>query len=278
MPIVILDAGHGGNDIGSYYNNRSEKDDTLRLTLRVGEILKGYNVDVEYTRVNDIYLSQFQRVEFANQTDGDLLVSIHRLSGRNLSNVPGLDFFVKMDDPIGMEAANNIGRQLADSGYHNYGIIVRTDLPLLSGTTVPAVMMGIGYMESEEESELFDRNFESIAQNIAAGILETLSEERPSEVNRVCQRCSDINQGNLNSDVNDSSKEYNYSIIIGPFHNYETALLNQSRVGSLGYTVQRMEEKHQYLLRIGAFTELDDAVQLEKMLRNYGFCTLMTRD
>lgn len=40
MARVILDAGHGGYDNGAQYDGRKEKDDNLRLTLAVGQILE----------------------------------------------------------------------------------------------------------------------------------------------------------------------------------------------------------------------------------------------
>ena len=40
MAKVIIDAGHGGREPGAIYGDRKEKDDTLRLALAVGEILK----------------------------------------------------------------------------------------------------------------------------------------------------------------------------------------------------------------------------------------------
>ena len=40
MAGVILDAGHGGYDNGAQFNGRREKDDTLRLTLAVGQALR----------------------------------------------------------------------------------------------------------------------------------------------------------------------------------------------------------------------------------------------
>ena len=36
---IFLDAGHGGSDPGAVYNGRREKDDTLALTLAIGDIL-----------------------------------------------------------------------------------------------------------------------------------------------------------------------------------------------------------------------------------------------
>ena len=37
---IVLDAGHGGGDPGAVYQGRQEKDDTLTLTMAVGEILE----------------------------------------------------------------------------------------------------------------------------------------------------------------------------------------------------------------------------------------------
>ena len=34
---IMLDAGHGGRDPGAVYNGRREKDDTLSLTLAIGD-------------------------------------------------------------------------------------------------------------------------------------------------------------------------------------------------------------------------------------------------
>ena len=52
----MLDAGHGGRDPGAVYRGRQEKDDTLALTLAVGEILQDRGVDVLYTRTTDMTL------------------------------------------------------------------------------------------------------------------------------------------------------------------------------------------------------------------------------
>ena len=46
---MMLDAGHGGRDPGAVYEGRKEADDTLRLTLAVGEILQNHGIDVLYT-------------------------------------------------------------------------------------------------------------------------------------------------------------------------------------------------------------------------------------
>ena len=63
---IMLDAGHGGRDPGAVYKERKEKDDTLRLTLAVGEILEAHGLDVQYTRTTDVYESPYQKAMEAN--------------------------------------------------------------------------------------------------------------------------------------------------------------------------------------------------------------------
>ena len=77
---IMLDAGHGGRDPGAVYQGRQEKDDTLRLTLAIGEILQNNGIDVEYTRTTDIYESPLQKAQEANAAGVDFFVSIHRNS------------------------------------------------------------------------------------------------------------------------------------------------------------------------------------------------------
>ena len=77
---IMLDAGHGGRDPGAVYKERKEKDDTLRLTLAVGEILEAHGLDVQYTRTTDVYESPYQKAMEANNAGVDFFVSIHRNS------------------------------------------------------------------------------------------------------------------------------------------------------------------------------------------------------
>ena len=61
MDLVVIDSGHGGSDPGAVYQGSRQKDDTLRLTLAVGEILQENGIEVLYTRTTDVYLSPYER-------------------------------------------------------------------------------------------------------------------------------------------------------------------------------------------------------------------------
>lgn len=86
---IVLDAGHGGKDPGCHGLYSFEKDITLSVTKKVGELLdKEFKKDVSvaYTRTYDILppdnivsvsQSLIYRTEFANREKGDLFISIH---------------------------------------------------------------------------------------------------------------------------------------------------------------------------------------------------------
>ena len=73
---IMLDAGHGGRDPGAVYNGRQEKDDTLKLTLAIGQILQNNGLDVEYTRTTDVYESPYEKAMEANKAGVNFFVSI----------------------------------------------------------------------------------------------------------------------------------------------------------------------------------------------------------
>ena len=95
MPIsIMLDAGHGGRDPGAVYNGRQEKEDTLELTLAIGEILQNNGIDVEYTRTTDVYESPYQKALEANEAGVDYFISIHRNSFPRPIEVNGVESLV----------------------------------------------------------------------------------------------------------------------------------------------------------------------------------------
>jgi N-acetylmuramoyl-L-alanine amidase len=76
---IVLDAGHGGQDVGARGKFSQEKDLTLAVTLRVGKMIKDSmkSMQVLFTRTADVYPSLQERHEIANRAAADLFVSIH---------------------------------------------------------------------------------------------------------------------------------------------------------------------------------------------------------
>lgn len=76
---VVIDAGHGGNDVGAVDNGIREKDVNLGVAKKLAEMLakKRKDVKVVMTRDKDEFISLQERANIANRNHGDLFISIH---------------------------------------------------------------------------------------------------------------------------------------------------------------------------------------------------------
>lgn len=248
---VIIDAGHGGEDFGATYNGRKEKDDTLRLALRVGEILEENCVNVEFTRTTDVYNTPFEKAQIANNSGADFFVSIHRNAYLTPNTTKGVETLVFNDEGIKSRMARNINARLARLGFVNRGVINRPNLVVLKRTKMPAILVEAGFIDSDEDNTLFDENFEEIANAIAQGIIETIG-------------------GGCNN------KSRLYRVQVGSFRdrgNADALLMDLKREGFPAFIIL---EDGIYKVQAGAFALLDNAVKMEDRLRNAGYDTFIT--
>ncbi len=174
MALVVLDAGHGGENPGAIYNDRREKDDALELTLAVGRILEANGVEVYYTRSTDIFETPLQKAQEANQTGADYFVSIHRNSSPMPNQYTGIETLVYNRYGEAGRLAYNINEELEAVGFENQGVNERTNLAVLRRTQMPAVLVEVGFINTDADNALLDARFEDVAQAIADGILETV--------------------------------------------------------------------------------------------------------
>ncbi|MBZ5614803.1 MAG: N-acetylmuramoyl-L-alanine amidase [Acidobacteriia bacterium] len=209
---IVLDAGHGGWDLGTVgRQGLLEKDLVLDVTQRLGKLLQArLGSEVMLTRTGDTYLSLDQRADFANQAQADLFVSIHAnysssATARgvetyytNLFSAPGSREVDKQEDgtfakltPASLSAdalhekieesrrlAASVQRALyakvAASGpdIRNRGIKDRA-FAVLTGTTMPAILTEISFVSSPTD----ERNLQSATyrQQIAEALFKGIA-------------------------------------------------------------------------------------------------------
>ena len=247
---IMLDAGHGGANPGAVYEGRQEKDDNLQLTLAVGEILQNNGLDVEYTRTTDVYQTPFEKAQIANRAGVDFFVSIHRNSFPEDNIVSGVESLVYDLSGIKYEMAQNINAQLETVGFVSLGVQARPNLIVLRRTQMPAVLVEAGFINSDIDNQLFDANFDAIAQAIATGILETLG-EYPNGVRG------------------------NYAVQVGAFRNenYARNLLEELMEMDFPARIERGDGF--YRVRVGNLNNLDEATNLEQRLKRAGYQTVI---
>jgi N-acetylmuramoyl-L-alanine amidase len=92
---VVLDAGHGGHDVGTHGpSGYLEKDLALDITQRLGALIEeGLGSEVIYTRTTDTYVALEDRTRIANERKADLFLSIHANSSP-YRTVAGVETYV----------------------------------------------------------------------------------------------------------------------------------------------------------------------------------------
>lgn len=247
---IVLDAGHGGYDNGASYQGRKEKDEVLRLTMAVGERLEQAGYDVSYTRTTDVYNSPYEKAQIANATGADYFVSFHRNSSPNPNTYKGVQTLVYQENQVVDDIANAVNSNLEEVGFKNLGIDERPGLVVLRRTQMPAVLLEVGFINTDEDNQLFDQKFDQIADAIADGIEEGIQEAR-------------------------GETERKYAVQVGLFQYFSNAQYLQQQLSDMGYTVQVKKEGPFYAVLVGEETSLEDAVGLQANLREMGYDTLI---
>lgn len=249
---IMLDAGHGGRDPGAVYQGRQEKDDTLNLVLAIGQILQERGIDVEYTRTTDVYETPYEKAMEANNAGVDFFVSIHRNSFPIDNEVSGVESLVYALTGIKYQMALNINEQLEGIGFVNLGVHARPNLVVLRKTKMPAVLVEVGFINSETDNILFDNNFQDIALAIAEGILDTIYMEEETE------------------------PEY-YRVQTGAFRNRRYAQRLLDELLEQEYPAFIDDTGPYYRVQVGEYDNLNEAAQMERRLKRAGYQTVIVR-
>lgn len=146
----------------------------MALALAVGRILEQNGVEVFYTRTTDVYEAPLQKVQQGNAVGGDYFVSIHRNSSPYPNQYTGVESLVFNRYGEAARLANHINMRLEQVGFENQGVNERPDLVVLNRSEMPAVLVEVGFINTDADNELLDTRFQEIARAIAEGILATV--------------------------------------------------------------------------------------------------------
>jgi N-acetylmuramoyl-L-alanine amidase len=180
---IVLDPGHGGRDPGAVANQLQEKDLTLTLARRVGDILQQeYRVDVALTRSTDEFVSLADRSVFANASGADYFVSIHINSGGG----KGYEDYIQAGLAASSEAAvcRSAVHAVVAELLHRRGVTDRGEkqknLHVLRETHMPAVLTENLFIDNTSDAALLRRTafLNELAEAHARGIASALGLRR----------------------------------------------------------------------------------------------------
>lgn len=270
---IMLDAGHGGRDPGAVYKGRQEKDDALQMALAVGEILENRGIDVQYTRTTDIYETPYQKAMQANEAGVDYFISIHRNSYPTDNAVSGVESLVYDLSGIKYEMAEDINDQLETIGFRNLGVKARPNLVVLKRTKMPAILVELGFINSDTDNLLFDEHFDAIAMAIAEGILDTLMQNPNADMDSVPDEMPELMPETETEETEEEPARYH--IQVGAFRNPNYAQRLKEELLADEFPAFISHEGSYYKVLVGHFTSVDKAADTEQALRRAGYQTVV---
>lgn len=176
MSLIMIDAGHGGQDPGAVGpRGTKEKDITLKLAKLVGDFLTQAGIKVEYTRFTDVYISLTERAIMANKARADYFVSIHINSAESIT-ASGTETFALAPGGEGEKLAKAINDSLVNHiNLPNRGVKF-AKFDVLKLTNMSAALTEVCFISNHaDEERLKDEGFlNKAALGIAKGIVSFL--------------------------------------------------------------------------------------------------------
>lgn len=127
IKVVVLDAGHGGEDPGAIgITGVNEKTINLAIVLKLGKLIEQQYPDIKviYTRKTDVFVKLNRRAQIANEQHADVFISIHCNSATSASSYGTETFVMGMDkSAANLELAQkeNASILLESNTKENYG-------------------------------------------------------------------------------------------------------------------------------------------------------------
>lgn len=169
---IVIDAGHGGKDVGAVGNGAKEKDLTLGIAQKLADRLRDDSkFTLVMTREGDTYPTLQDRANLANQEQADLFMSVHINSGP--STAKGTETYYYAGG-TGKEYANVVHKYLLEATGFPDRKVRTANFYVIKYTKMPAVLVEIGFISNASETaKMVQEDFQqTVADKLYEGIRE----------------------------------------------------------------------------------------------------------
>jgi len=147
--LIIIDAGHGGNDIGASRNGIYEKE----IVLNIGKKIQEFNsvqdkFEVILTRDTDNYSQLSERTALINKLNPEMVISLHmNNSPHQESERYGLEIYTQ-----NTEASQKLAQQISQK-FNPCEVLGEKNLHILRESKAPAVLVELGFINNTKDRE-----------------------------------------------------------------------------------------------------------------------------
>lgn len=169
--LIVIDAGHGGHDIGATHGFHSEKEITSKIASKIKGLNTNDQVEIILLRNDDEFKSLTDRVDEINKLNADLVLSLHVNKNPN-ELASGVEAFVSDDNAKYEDSkahAEELVSILASEKIKNRGVKTAPFMVLKKSNTA-AVTLELGFISNAIDREYLtsDAGQNEIASKISS--------------------------------------------------------------------------------------------------------------
>ncbi|MDY4253970.1 MULTISPECIES: N-acetylmuramoyl-L-alanine amidase [unclassified Clostridium] len=185
---VILDPGHGGHDVGAEFGSIYEKDIVLNISNKVGDILEKNDINVIYTRNEDVVLGENEkedlksRVKISNSSNAEYFISFHindYIDIYSYEDIYGFEVWTNYNDYNSVSLGTKIEENLENLNYTERRPMLdgSESLYVIRENNIPSILIEFGFMNSYNDRIYFsdEYNQELLAEAVANAIIESIN-------------------------------------------------------------------------------------------------------
>ena len=174
-PLIAIDPGHGGIDLGAHSHLYEEKQIALKVSLLLRKYLEKRGYRTVLTRTKDEYVPLQQRANIANELKCFALISMHCNTAKS-TQAHGIEiFYTKKTDPWRSDKSKQMAQVILSELIYQTKAksrgVKEANFLVIRETKMPAILIETGFLTNEKElNKLKDDGYlETIAKSIAQG-------------------------------------------------------------------------------------------------------------
>ena len=177
--VVVLDAGHGGNDPGAVRGDVQEKEVTLQIIAKLKKVLESKGARIVLTRSDDTFVSLEDRVKITNTVSPNLFLSVHINSLESTSNIYGIETYFQTDQSRPL--ADRVHSSLVSGLGAPDRSVRKARFYVINHTPIPAILAEVGYITNKAERDrLISSDYQQkVASALARGVMLYLQDVKP---------------------------------------------------------------------------------------------------
>lgn len=171
MAKIFIDPGHGGHDGGAQGARSSEKNNVLKVALKIKSLLEQHGHTVKLSRETDTYLTLSQRAAAANKWGADIFVSLHDNSAKNKA-ATGFETFIY--NKTTNSKTVNLQRAIHSAIIKEVGLrdrgMKKANFAVLRETNMPACLVEYAFISNYNDETLLINEVDELARLTVKGI------------------------------------------------------------------------------------------------------------